>query len=243
MKKHPVIKFILILVISGACGALTSFLLMGHESAIGEIIKNFSTFFGSISPILHIGICLILSLTAIYGIHRMKKMLGTLTPDNEEEVYAQLEKQSYTSVIMSVLCTIFNFFFLGSSFVYMLDDNILISAAATLVFVCVTTWIEVTQVNLTKKINPRFKDADPMSLRFMKDWEKASDEAETFEMYRAAYHSFKNLKYMFLAAFLICCFVQMLYPIGLTPFILIAIFWGIHTLSYVFASFKSSKTK
>ena len=73
--------------------------------------------------------------------------------------------------------------------------------------------------------------------------EQSCDEAETFEMYRASYQSFKALKRLFLAAFAVCCMVQVFYPIGLLPFLLIAIFWAVHSLSYLFAYSKGKQAQ
>ena len=180
MKKHPVIKYILILIISGSCGALASRIFRNFEDGVIGAIKNFSEWFGSMTPALHISICLFLSLMSVYSIHKLKKLLNSITPENEDEIYDQIENQSNPGMMCSVLCTISNFFFLGASTAYLIPKNILISAVATIVFLSINTWVEVSQVNLIKKINPKFKNTDPMSMRFMKDWEKESDEVLDF---------------------------------------------------------------
>ena len=167
MKKHPIIKYILILVISGSCGALASSIIMNFEDGVVGAINSFSDWFGSVTPALHISICLFLSLMSVYSIYKLKKLLNSITPENEDAIYDQIENQSNPGMMCSVLCTICNFFFLGASTAYMIPKNIFISAAATLVFLSINTWVEVSQVNLIKKINPKFRNADPMSMRFM----------------------------------------------------------------------------
>ena len=77
MKKHPVIKYILILIISGSCGALASRIFMNFEDGVVGAIKNFSEWFGSMTPALHISICLFLSLMSVYSIHKLKKLLNS----------------------------------------------------------------------------------------------------------------------------------------------------------------------
>ena len=94
MKKHPVIKYILILIISGSCGALASRIFMNFEDGVVGAIKNFSEWFGSMTPALHISICLFLSLMSVYSIHKLKKLLNSITPENEDEIYDQIENQS-----------------------------------------------------------------------------------------------------------------------------------------------------
>ncbi len=241
MKKHPVIKFSLIMIISAAFGALCSSLLSNHTDSITGAVGAFNRWFGAQTATLHISVCLFLSLMAAYFTHKIKNKLKNITPENEEEIYEWAETQSNPVMMICALCVILNFFFLGASICYLIPKNILISAVAALIFICITTWLEVSQVNLMKQLNPKLKEIDPLSVSFMKQIEKQSDEAETFEMYRAAYHSFKNLKYVFVFAFAVCCMIQLFYPIGLIPFILIAVFWGIHSLSFVNAFGKKSK--
>ncbi|HIV35609.1 MAG TPA: DUF3169 family protein, partial [Candidatus Negativibacillus faecipullorum] len=112
---------------------------------------------------------------------------------------------------------------------------ILIAAVATLAFLSLNTWVEYTHVALVKRMNPRFGKADPMSVRFQKDWEQMSDEAEKMGMYRAAWRSFHVTQLALMIGFLICCCVSVFIPLGLAPFLLIAGVWAAHTLSYIFA--------
>ena len=53
MKKHPAIKFILITVVSGICGAVLSFLLSFQQAALVSAIQSLSRMLGSALPALH----------------------------------------------------------------------------------------------------------------------------------------------------------------------------------------------
>lgn len=57
MKKHPVIRYVLILVLSGGFGALLAFLMMHNEETLVSAIQAFKTWFGKTSAILHIAVC------------------------------------------------------------------------------------------------------------------------------------------------------------------------------------------
>ena len=46
MKKHPILKYILILIVSGACGALVSYLIASREE---QVVVSTSCS-GSLSP-------------------------------------------------------------------------------------------------------------------------------------------------------------------------------------------------
>ena len=243
MKKHPVIHYILILVLSGSFGALLSFLMMHNEETLVSSIQTFKTWFGETSAILHIAVCGVLALVSFLCLRRTRKMLSRLTPETEDEIYDWVEHHSDFTMVFSILCTISNFFFLGASLSNLQKDNILVSTLACLVFISITTWLEVNQVKTPSLLNPKFRNVDPLAINFSHQMEQSCDEAETFEMYRASYQSFKALKRLFLAAFAVCCMVQVFYPIGLLPFLLIAIFWAVHSLSYLFAYSKGKQAQ
>ena len=61
-------------------------------------------------------------------------------------------------------------------------------------------------------------------------------------MYRAAFRSFRISQLGFLGAFAVCAFTELFYPLGLMPFLLITVFWGLHSLSFLFAC-KGIKTQ
>ena len=88
---------------------------------------------------------------------------------------------------------------------------------------------------MVKRMNPRLEKVDPLSLRFSSQWESQCDEAQKLGMYRAAFRSFRISQLGFLGAFAVCAFTELFYPLGLMPFLLITVFWGLHSLSFLFA--------
>lgn len=152
-------------------------------------------------------------------------------------MFEQIESNDHCTEILTIntLSVILNFFFLGVSFVYKNPQHILISAAAALLFLTLNTWVEVSHVNMVKRMNPRFEKVDPLSLRFSSQWESQCDEAQKLGMYRAAFRSFRISQLGFLGAFAVCAFTELFYPLGLMPFLLITVFWGLHSLSFLFA--------
>ena len=237
MKKHPILKYILILIVSGACGALVSYLIASREEQVVQAAQGLYQLFGQFVTPLHLSICLFLSLTAIVMTWQLRKKIDAATDETREQVYEQIENSPAcnNTLAVSSLSTICNFFFLGAAIAYMQPKTILIAAVATLAFLSLNTWVEYTHVDLDKLMNPRFGKADPMSVRFQKDWEQMSDEAEKMGMYRAAWKSFHVTQLALMIGFLICCCVSVFIPLGLAPFLLIAGVWAAHTLSYIFA--------
>ena len=225
MKKHPAIKFILITVVSGICGAVLSFLLSFQQESLVSAIQSVSRMLGSALPALHLSVCLFLSGMSVFFTSKLRRQIARSNPQNH-----------CTEILtINTLSVILNFFFLGVSFVYQNPRHILISAAAALLFLTLNTWVEVSHVNMVKRMNPRFEKVDPLSFRFSSQWESQCDEAQKLGMYRAAFRSFRISQLGFLGAFAVCAFIQLFYPLGLMPFLLIAVFWGLHSLSFLFA--------
>lgn len=67
MKKYPAIKFILITVVSGICGAVLSFLLSFQQAALVSAIQSLSRLLGSALPALHLSVCLFLSGMSVFS--------------------------------------------------------------------------------------------------------------------------------------------------------------------------------
>ena len=215
MKKHPAIKFILITVVSGICGAVLSFLLSFQQESLVSAIQSVSRMLGSALPALHLSVCLFLSGMSVFFTSKLRRQIARSNPQNQEELFEQIESNDHCTEILTIntLSVILNFFFLGVSFVYQNPRHILISAAAALLFLTLNTWVEVSHVNM----------------------ESQCDEAQKLGMYRAAFRSFRISQLGFLGAFAVCAFIQLFYPLGLMPFLLIAVFWGLHSLSFLFA--------
>lgn len=201
MKKHPAIKFILITVVSGICGGILSFLLSFQQAALISAIQSLSRLLGSALPALHLSVCLFLSGMSVFFTSKLRRQIAHSNPQNQEELFEQIESNDHCTEILTIntLSVILNFFFLGVSFVYKNPRHILISAAAALLFLTLNTWVEVSHVNMVKRMNPRFEKVDPLSLRFSSQWESQCDEAQKLGMYRAAFRSFRISQLGFLA--------------------------------------------
>ena len=185
MKKYPAIKFILITVVSGICGAVLSFLLSFQQAALVSAIQSLSRLLGSALPALHLSVCLFLSGMSVFFTSKLRRQIARSNPQNQEELFEQIESNDHCTEILTIntLSVILNFFFLGVSFVYKNPQHILISAAAALLFLTLNTWVEVSHVNMVKRMNPRFEKVDPLSLRFSSQWESKCDEAQKLGMY------------------------------------------------------------
>ena len=142
MKKYPAIKFILITVVSGICGAVLSFLLSFQQAALVSAIQSLSRMLGSALPALHLSVCLFLSGMSVFFTSKLRRQIARSNPQNQEELFEQIESNDHCTEILTIntLSVILNFFFLGVSFVYKNPQHILISAAAALLFLTLNTW-------------------------------------------------------------------------------------------------------
>ena len=75
MKKHPAIKFILITVVSGICGAVLSFLLSFQQAALISAIHALSRLLDSSLPALHLSVCLFLSGMSVFFTSKLRRRL------------------------------------------------------------------------------------------------------------------------------------------------------------------------
>ena len=130
MKKHPILKYILILIVSGACGALVSYLIASREEQVVQAAHGLYQLFGQLVTPLHLSICLFLSLTAIVMTWQLRKKIDAATDETREQVYEQIENSPAcnNTLAVSSLSTICNFFFLGAAIAYMQPKTILIAA-------------------------------------------------------------------------------------------------------------------
>jgi hypothetical protein len=120
MKKYPAIKFILITVVSGICGAVLSFLLSFQQAALVSAIQSLSRLLGSALPALHLSVCLFLSGMSVFFTSKLRRQIARSNPQNQEELFEQIESNDHCTEILTIntLSVILNFFFLGVSFVY-----------------------------------------------------------------------------------------------------------------------------
>lgn len=111
MKKHPILKYILILIVSGACGALVSYLIASREEQVVQAAHGLYQLFGQFVTPLHLSICLFLSLTAIVMTWQLRKKIDAATDETREQVYEQIENSPAcnNTLAVSSLSTICNF--------------------------------------------------------------------------------------------------------------------------------------
>lgn len=232
MKKHPALKFILILLVSAACGFLFARVVNSQESALAAISQGITQFLTQYNVRLHIGVCLGLSLAGLAITGEIKKTVeGSI--GSEDEIYEATEKRCNRAISVIAWARICNFFGFSLCCVYGDPTAILISGGAMIFFLCLNTWGEVRHINVIKALESRFQNADPMSAKFQTDWEKTSDEAEKYMMYRAGFRSYQMMGRTIIAAFTVCLIVQMFTPIGILPFLVLSVLWAVHTFTYI----------
>lgn len=92
MKNHPIIKFILILLVSAACGAAFSIITISNYDIIESVISRVNAFLGQYSHVLHIGVCLVLSLIVLFRIMSAKRRIAAAGPDPDDGYCDKIEK-------------------------------------------------------------------------------------------------------------------------------------------------------
>ena len=91
MKKHPAIKFILITVVSGICGAVLSFLLSFQQAALVSAIQSLSRMLGSALPALHLSVCLFLSGMSVFFTSKLRRQIAHSNPQTRRNCLNRLK--------------------------------------------------------------------------------------------------------------------------------------------------------
>lgn len=96
-------------------------------------------------------------------------------------------------------------------------------------------------VNFEKEMNPE-KRGSVFDMKFQKKWTDSCDEAELFQIYKAAFASYKAVNIACIVLWMICIFGMKLWDFGYVPVIMVSVIWMVLTISYCLESIKTVKS-
>lgn len=239
MKKHSsLFKFLVIIIASGSLGAVGGFVGSFIFPSIIPFFKPAYDFVFEHIIAFYISICGLLSSLSILAYCKSYSIYKK-SPTEADNSFEAVESVTAYSLLFGLMSTIFSFFFFAVG-VSTTGASLLI-VLILLVFLSINTTMEVKNVNLTKKLDPR-KHADPLEFKFTKDLEKECDEQERLTMYHASYKSFILLKYVILGTWLALCCMGIFFTIGVLPHALVCFFWAVHSISYIIFSIRKASS-
>lgn len=245
-KNSNIIRLILVTLLGGVVGYTFSYVSRKQLLVSPNLIENLKLMFIQQLPIISILAALIILPVTIYFHSKARKLIKTKDIE-EESIFQEIDKSIQISMLFNNILLII--FFSIVTLVMSSGNNAELKAyfspVPLLLGICVliiSFILDIGNVNLTKQMNPIAK-GDILSPTFEKDWINSIDEAEQQLMYRCGYKSWFLLKRCFMYGFFVLLFLSLFYEIGFLPIFMVAIFWAIHSVSYIVFSMKDTMNK
>ena len=244
MKKHSsLIRFILLVFVSGCIGAgLSVLVLLGKDAVVqgwDSVNLWFYRWYLPIQVVAGVGFSL-----WIAGLCRKAKRISD-DLENEtafEEANGLLDRaEILTSICTALSLTSFGVFsaqILRSS----QPQQALAGVAAFVVVMMLMVYWQVKAVRIIKSLNPE-KRGDPLEARFEKDWLGSCDEAERYVIYNASYKTFQVMRYALLLGWLMAVLGGLFLNAGGLPALLVGILYAVQVVAYQINCTRISKER
>lgn len=247
-KYKSLIKFIIIILISGTLGGFASFFLAHMDThTFAQMMSNFLITY---SPHMLIVSVIGLLAFATYFYQKAKHIYAHSDIDDDES-FDRIDHTLTTSMTLCSLVFVVGFLFFGIFAAGISQiDNYDLSFLPYFVLTLIvfiggsfgSIFLQTRAVQMTKLLYPN-KKGDPLDLKFSKDWLESCDEAEQYVIFRSAYAAYQAVQKCILGFWIIAVFGALLFGTGILPVIIVAVLWGVLIMSYTFTANKLEKTK
>lgn len=231
-EKKLIVIFLLILAASYVGGYFFGTIGARYEEDMKAILHMVANGAVVVFPMFYVFInaMVIVASLVTYIIARNKSKLWD---GDSEEVIDDVEKKLNWSLIPLNILTVADVFFYGAV-VYILmytgygekhSDELFILGTATFV-VSYAGIIILTKliVDLVKKLNPE-KRGSIFDIKFVKEWEDSSDEAEKLIMYKAAYKAYHTVNVACMLMWGVAFAGMLVFQTGLLPLFCVTAIW------------------
>ncbi len=239
-------KFLGLIILGAIIGAIfgTVSVLVGSSSLPEQFLTFTNQFLRAIAPYALIATALPLLLAALIQYRSAKKLFSVWDGENESVIDKAEEKLAF-GLIFSGLVIVLAFFFFGigmqlvksgdTSKNFLLLGSFLISLAATM-------FLQQKIVDLTRQINPE-KKASIYDPNFHKKWMDSCDENEQRQIGQAAYKAYLAVVNTCVVLWLILILLTYMFDIGVLPYLLIAVIFGVAQVVYGIESIRLGRRK
>lgn len=225
MKKdtRSLVLFILMMIAAMLAGAIIAFLLIqgGELKFVQQFPRYLNHFLTVIAPWFIPGCILLLAVPAFCLYGRAEK-LRRAWDGEDEAAYNKIDRILGTAMLLSSVCFQLSMLGLGIAFVYGSPVNLLVAGVSMLLSIASQVIHSNLVVKSTQKMNPEKKGCvyDPA---FQKEWMSNCDEAEKKVIGEAALAAFKFLNNLSSTLWLLLIMIHLVYPMGLSPFVVLAV--------------------
>ena len=234
-----VVKFLGYMCLGGLVGGIGGFLVGIGQDSLSHLQLAIDRFLSAYALY-----CLLLITVALNGValsfYFKGKSLYKRHGLQDDRIFDQIDRQLTYGMMATALNIIFVFTFYSITVVY--HQNILLASLIMVGGALFTVFFQVKLINMTKVLYPN-KKGNPLEASFNKEWLASCDEAEKYIVYNASYRTQNLMNLVYLGAWVFLMLFSIPFSIGILPFILLAVIWGIHTMSYMIFSQKISSGK
>lgn len=244
--KSSFIKFIVAMLVSGIIGGVigvgTAF---AEDINITEIIGSYSLkLLETIVPYANLVITLV-AVIAVAILYKQSRKLYAEWNEEDEDGMNRIEiKLSIALMITSVALILgYMFFAVAVGKETYNGANMIESICYIAGFIFLVVFALYAQkkiVNFEKEMNPE-KRGSIFDMKFQKKWTDSCDEAELFQIYKAAFASYKAASAACIALWMICILGMKLWDFGYVPVIMVSVIWMVLTISYCLEAIKIVK--
>lgn len=221
-----------------ACGLLLSLTDQSLAQLIRGLEQNFLLHFGAfiLPPLL-------LLTAASWGLYLLARRSFPQGPVEDDATEDRVNAHISAAMLANLLCQIFCFGALGLALTAQFPTCPpfpFVVFAVLIAVLLLSTWLDVLNVNLTKKLRPSLT-ADPGDMNFTTQYTEQLDEAEKALAHRCAFHSWVVLKYTILVLWTVVALCGIFFKTGILPVLLLTVVWAVHSLSYTYYNWKFSR--
>lgn len=239
-------KFLGIILLSALCGGVLGVLavLTGISSLPDQILDAIYGFLKAFTPWAILVFSVPLLGLGVLQYRSAKKLFRSWDRENEETIENAEEKLSW-GLLFICLTMILDLFFVGIGFQVVSSGKTILDVVLMLSFIlslAASTILQQKIVDLTRQINPE-KQGSIYDSQFQKKWLASCDENEQRQIGQAAYKAFNAVNTTCLILWVILFLLTYVFEIGILPFFLVTLIFGVSQTVYVFESIRLSRHK
>lgn len=250
-KKHSevkiIIKFIAIILASGALGFGAS-MLMGHlTGGEGVQLQGLGEILGAAVPAVFLLSNLVMAAVSLVMCRSAKRQVRDW--DGDDESVEKIEHRLNYPMLFANLMTVLNFLFFSAS-IQVAETTAFGAQYGTLLFpLCLATfvlgyvWILFVSnrvVRLEEQLNPE-KRGNIFDIKFQKQWIGSCDEAEKQKIYQAGFRGYRAGSTACLILWVVTTFAQLWAGTGILPVVCVCLIWLVMMTASMIESIRLEK--
>ncbi len=238
-KKNRPLRFFLTILISAFIGGVAGGLIAFFNQDIHSVMETARAWFLDYALLFMIlSVAVITVLTVIF--YAAGKKIVRTTSLVEEEDFDKADNKFGVACSLTSLGIIVVFMLYG--IVISQSKGILSGVIVFIIAIAIFTVLQGKIIGAVKELYPD-KKGEFLSRSFNKEWFESCDEAERYIIYAASYKAFSVMQKAFIGVMVLLVLMGLFMDIGILPFLLVGVLWGIQQTVYQVASMKLERSQ